>query len=227
MRTLSEERDIEAFMQSTARRQVGRRLALDVGAREGQSSKPYDRVGWLVISLDIAIEGLRVGVKEGNIRPRRAVVADGRRLPFRDAAFDLVSSRWFLHEFPDQPAFLGEMKRVVRDRGAVVAVDFAAPDHASQTFLNQYILPDEHVRTCDQFTEPWVGAGLGLERIEWHARRIQEHEAEVRDAACGADRRVSEEVRRELHITCDDEDVSLDIPIAFVVAHKEGSPEER
>src|SRR5512137_597702 len=103
-RRLSHEQDIVAFMQSIAGQQPGGRLALDVGARDGRSSQPYAQAGWLVISVDIAMEGLRLGVQEGRILPGRASVADGRRLPFPDGAFDLVSSRWFLHEFPDPVA---------------------------------------------------------------------------------------------------------------------------
>ena len=91
-RSLSREQDIVAFMQSVARRQPGGRLALDVGAREGKSSEPYAQTGWLVASLDIAMEGLRRGVSEGRIQPGRAVVADGRHLPFRDPGFARTAS---------------------------------------------------------------------------------------------------------------------------------------
>jgi len=101
----SDKQGLFAFMQSIARQQPGRRLALDVGACDGQSSLPYAQAGWKVISLDIVMLGLRLGLRAGRIQPGRAVVADGRHLPFCDATFDLVSSRWFLHEFPDQPAF--------------------------------------------------------------------------------------------------------------------------
>lgn len=218
-RTLSDEQDIVAFMQSIARRQSGRRLALDVGARDGQSSQPYAQVGWSVVSLDIVVQGLRSGLKGGRIQPGRAVVADGRHLPFRDRAFDLVSSRWFLHEFPDQLAFLREMQRVVRDSGVVVAVDFAAPSRASQAFLNRYVLPDEHARTCGEFAAPWADAGLAIDALEWHALRLEEN-GEIRQVACGPEGSVPKEVKRELHMTCDDKAVFLEIPIAFVVAKK-------
>lgn len=208
-----------AFMQSVPSKQPGRQRGLDVGACDGQSSEPYAQVGWLVISLDIRVQGLRLGLKNGRIQPGRAVAADGRRLPFCDAAFDLVSSRWFLHESPDQAAFLHEMKRVVRGGGVVVAVDFAAHGRAGQIFLNRYILPDEHVRTRDEFAALWIDAGLVPETVEWHTWQMKVQSDEIRKVACGPDGRASREMKDELHITCDDQGVSLDIPVAFVVAH--------
>jgi SAM-dependent methyltransferase len=223
-RTLSHEQDIVAFMQSTARQQPGGRLALDVGARDGRSSQPYAQSGWLVMSADIAMEGLRRGVKEGRIQPGRAVVADGRHLPFRDGAFDLISSRWFLHEFPDPVAFLREMKRVVKDSGVVVAVDLAAPSRSSQAFLNRYIMPEEHVRTCGEFAAPWAEAGLAIEATEWHLWRIKRDD-ETRKVVCGRHSHVGQKVRDELHLTCHDKHLFLRAPMAFVVAHRSESLE--
>ena len=218
-RGLSHEQDIVAFMQSIARQQPGGRLVLDVGAREGKSSEPYAQIGWLVASLDIAMGGLRRGASEGRIQPGRAVVADGRNLPFRDGAFDLVSSRWFLHEFPDPVAFLREMKRVVKDSGVVVAVDLAAPSRSSQAFLNRYIMPEEYVRTCGEFAEPWAEAGLAIETTEWHLWRMKRDD-ETRRAVCGQHSYVLQKVRDDLHIRCYDGHLFLRAPMAFVVAHK-------
>ena len=220
--SLSHAQDIVAFMQSAARQRPGGRQALDVGARDGSSSQPYTQAGWLVVSADIVMEGLRLGVKEGRIQPGRAVVADGRHLPFRDGAFDLVSSRWFLHEFPDPVAFLCEMKRVVKDSGVVVAVDLAAPSYSSQAFLNRYIMPEEHVRTCGEFAAPWAEAGLAIEAMEWHLWRIK-RDGETREAVCGRHSHVLRKLRDELHIRCYDKHLFLRAPMAFVVAHRGGS----
>ncbi len=216
---LSNEEDIVAFMQSMAKQRPDGRLTLDVGARDGRSSQPYAQAGRLVVSVDIAMEGLRLGMMEGRIQPGWAVVADGRHLPFRDAAFDLVSSRWFLHEFPDQVAFLREMKRVAEHSGVVVAIDFAAPSQDSQAFLNRYILREEHTRTCGEFAAPWAEAGLAIEATEWHLRRMEKND-EIRKAVCGPETNVAQEVKDELHLTCDDEHLLLVVPIAFVVAQR-------
>jgi SAM-dependent methyltransferase len=139
---------------------------------------------------------------------------------------DLVSSRWFLHEFPDQAASLREIKRVVKEGGVVVAVDFVAPSHASQSLLNRYILPEEHARTCDGFAAPWAETGLAIEAVGWHARRMEKN-ADVREAVCGPHTPVAQEVKNELHVTCNDEHLYLDVPIAIVVAHKTESFEAR
>mgnify|MGYP005852142447 CR=1 FL=1 len=217
--TRGDEQDIVAFMQSIAGQQPEGRVALDVGAGAGQSSQPYAQVGWSVISADVAMEALRSGLTDGRIQPGRAVFADGRRLPFRDAAFHLVSSRWFLHEFPDQVPFLREMRRVVHDDGVVVAVDFAAPSRASQEFLNRYVLADEYVRAWTELVVPWADAGMRVDRLERHHRRMEKDEA-IRAVACGSGTGALKEVKRELHITCDERQVFLRIPVAFLVARR-------
>jgi len=52
---------------------------------------------------------------------------DAGRLPFRDAAFDLVVARGVLHHLPDVAAALAEWRRVLAPGGAVVLVSEPTP----------------------------------------------------------------------------------------------------
>jgi SAM-dependent methyltransferase len=52
----------------------------------------------------------------------RTVRADGRELPFADGEFDLVVAAWMLYHVPDLERGIGELARVLRPGGRLVAV---------------------------------------------------------------------------------------------------------
>jgi len=55
------------------------------------------------------------------------VVADAASLPFEDASFDLVTSSFAVHHWPDPHAGLAEVMRVVKPGGKVIIWDIASP----------------------------------------------------------------------------------------------------
>ncbi len=55
-------------------------------------------------------------------------IADAEALPFDDATFDLVTCRIAPHHFPDQPAFISEVARVLRAGAIFALVDNVVPD---------------------------------------------------------------------------------------------------
>lgn len=57
------------------------------------------------------------------------IEADGLRLPFADAAFDLSSIGFGLRNMADRRAALAEMARVVRPGGRVGVLEFSQPTH--------------------------------------------------------------------------------------------------
>jgi ubiquinone/menaquinone biosynthesis C-methylase UbiE len=208
--------DIRAWMGHTAERLPSCRLVLDVGARDGASSQPYARAGRSVIALDIAAAGLKRGTEKGDIRPGHAVVADGRWLPFADGIFDLVSSRWFLHEFPEQVPFLAEMRRVVRAGGWVVGVDFLATSPSAQAFLNRYIFTDEYLRQRTQVLRPWAEAGLEVKETNWRALCLEEDAGELRELVADWSE-IPAAVKAELWLRRKGNSVLLNVPIVLVV----------
>ncbi|EFL36014.1 methyltransferase [Streptomyces viridochromogenes DSM 40736] len=85
------------------------------------------RGGMRVTGVDIA----RAMARQAAARlPGAVLLADSRRLPFRDDAFDVVSSVWLLHLAAgpaDVRAIVGECARVLRPGGVyVTTVDKAA-----------------------------------------------------------------------------------------------------
>ncbi|MGQ9475631.1 MAG: methyltransferase domain-containing protein [Actinomycetota bacterium] len=105
----------------------GRRV-LELGAGRCWFSAYLARQGAQVVAVDILedeVMGLGCGrffEEEQGIRLHR-VLCDMHRLPFRDGAFDAVTATATLHHSPDLPALLGEVRRVLRPGGLLLAAN--------------------------------------------------------------------------------------------------------
>ena len=98
---------------------------------------------------------------------RRAtlLVGDAAKLPFCDAAFQLVVTTNSLHYFPDADGALREMRRVLSSSGSLVITDWNR-DYAWMKLLNR-ILPythDAHVHTLssNELTQSLSNAGFSV-----------------------------------------------------------------
>jgi ubiquinone/menaquinone biosynthesis C-methylase UbiE len=92
-----------------------RRLA-DVGGGTGIIGRLV-RKDREVVVVDLTHAMLQLA---DNRLPGRAVRASAERLPFRDGAFDAVTSVWLLHLLPDSRPVVAEFARVLRPGGVVV-----------------------------------------------------------------------------------------------------------
>jgi SAM-dependent methyltransferase len=118
----------------------GKARVLDVGTGGGQipillaRARPRWQI-WTVDRSPVMLTAGRPTVTAEAARARRAArafflapaVADGRRLPFPDGAFDLVVSNSLLHHLPDPMAVLNEIARVARPGGRVLLRDLRRP----------------------------------------------------------------------------------------------------
>ena len=102
---------------------------LDVACGPGLVACAFARTAKYVTGIDLtpamldqgrelaAKEGLgNVGFEQGDVLP----------LPYADASFSIVVSRFAFHHFPDPAAVLAEMRRVCRPAGRVVVADLMA-----------------------------------------------------------------------------------------------------
>ena len=102
----------------------GSRL-LDVGAGSGWPGLYFAKeTGCDAVLVDLPFNELRAARKRA-VRDRvldrsRVAVADGSRLPFRDASFDAVSHTEVLCCLEDKRGVLGACRRVIRDDGRMV-----------------------------------------------------------------------------------------------------------
>ncbi|OIQ71259.1 putative methyltransferase YcgJ [mine drainage metagenome] len=105
--------------------------ALDLGCGAGHASFALARAGSQVTAYDLSPEMLDVVNREANarrlsgIRTRQGSVES---LPFANAAFDLVVTRFSAHHWLDVGVALREVRRVLRQQGTFVVIDVVAPE---------------------------------------------------------------------------------------------------
>jgi ubiquinone/menaquinone biosynthesis C-methylase UbiE len=89
-------------------------------------------------------------------------------LPWPDASFSIVASRFAFHHFLDPLAVLREMKRVAAPGGRVVVVDSTpAPDRADAFNRMERLRDPSHVRSLpvDEHRELYARVGLPVPRV--------------------------------------------------------------
>lgn len=149
-------------------------LVLDVGAGTGVLGDDAVGRGAGCVDADVAVGMLR----HERRRPRVGVGADGRRLPFRDGSFDVVTGNCSLSHVVDPDRMLIEAARVAKDGGALVFSAFPTTTRSHpawtevETVLGEfgYQRPqwyahlkaaiEPRVGTADELAHLAVGAGL-------------------------------------------------------------------
>ena len=105
---------------------------LDVCCGTGAQVLEYGRCGIIAIGIDINPRMLTVA-KKNEIKQKATNVnfqiADAIHLPFPDNYFDYASISLGLHDKkkPIQYQIISEMKRVVKQDGAIILIDFRVP----------------------------------------------------------------------------------------------------
>lgn len=153
-----------------------RPVVLDLGCGAGHASFAVASVAESVTAFDLSPEMLSVVAGAArdrgfeNISTRQGNVAS---LPFADASFCMVVTRFSAHHWQDVPAALREVKRVLKPRGMLVIIDITAPEAPlyDTTLQAVELLRDgSHVR--DYRPSEWLhmlgDAGFKAERVnDW------------------------------------------------------------
>ena len=101
--------------------------ALDVCAGTGDLALEFARASRLVVAGDFSAPMLAFAGRKSGGRPILLVAADALRLPFCDGSFDVAGVAFSLRNVESISALLGEMRRVVRAGGVVMALEFSRP----------------------------------------------------------------------------------------------------
>lgn len=220
-----------ADLGQAAERLRGCGSVLDVGCGAGHLSFAVaPGVGSIVASdlspqmlATVAAEAKRRGL--ANLDTRQA---SAESLPFADASFDAVCTRFSAHHWTDFGRGVAEMRRVLKPGGRLVVIDIVAPGAALlDTHLQaiELLRDPSHVRdrSVDEWAAQLVGAGfkiaghrtwpLRMEFDSWVARMNTppERAAVLRGLIQGA----PQEVKSHFNVGTD---ASFDIEAAFIEA---------
>ena len=117
---------------------TGGERALDVGTGTGALAFALAPLVREVVGVDVDAAMVERG-RESAPPNVELQVADGERLPFADASFDLGCTLRTLHHTPGAARAVSELARVVRPGGTVLVVDQLAPrDPTEAEELNRF-----------------------------------------------------------------------------------------
>ena len=134
--------------------------ALDLGCGGGHVSFALAPHAGEVVAYDLSEEMLAAVAAEtkarglANLVTRQGTV---EALPFEDASFDFVATRYSAHHWHDVPRALGEARRVLRPGGRALFMDVIAPEAPLlDTFLQtvEMLRDPSHVR--DYSVREWT-----------------------------------------------------------------------
>ncbi len=158
--------------------------AIDLGAGAGHATRALAPHVSRITAVDPIPEMLAVGARlaaEQGMTNIAYVEAAADALPFDDASLDVAISRFSVHHWPDPPAALWEIARVLRPGGRLVIVDLVAPETTQlDSFLNavEVLRDPTHGRSlrASDWRAALAHAGLagGIVR-EWRFRHDTEH----------------------------------------------------
>jgi ubiquinone/menaquinone biosynthesis C-methylase UbiE len=127
---------------------------LDVACGPGLLACAFARVVRHVTGLDLTpamLDRARALAAERGVTNVTWQRGEAVPLPYPDASFSIVSSRFAFHHLLDPRAALAEMRRVCRPGGRVVVVDSApAPDKADAFNRLEVLRDPSHVRAMPQ-----------------------------------------------------------------------------
>src|SRR5476649_3090517 len=138
-------------LRATAQR-LSHPCVLDLGCGAGHASFAVAPHAQSVTAFDLSAQMLDVvaqAARERGLHNLETRQGNAARLPFADASFDLVVTRFSAHHWLDVPAALREVKRVLKKGGVLVVIDITAPEsplHDTTLQAVELLRDGSHVR---------------------------------------------------------------------------------
>ena len=144
--------------------------ALDIATGAGHTALVFAPYVATLIASDLTPEMLAEVSKlaaERGLKNVSTQQADAENLPFADTTFDLVTCRIAPHHFPEIPAFVGEVARVLKPGGTFALVDNVTPDVESRPGFTKAELRDAGIvyNAFEKIRDP--SHGRALSTAEW------------------------------------------------------------
>lgn len=136
--------DLEQLADIAARQPRSR--VLDLGCGGGHAAFAVAAHAAQVVAYDLSGQMLAAVAAEAGRRGLGHLVTRqgaAESLPFEDAAFDLVCTRFSAHHWQDLPTALGELRRVLKPGGQAVLMDVISP---GEPLLDTYLQTVEMLR---------------------------------------------------------------------------------
>ncbi|MEY8843846.1 class I SAM-dependent methyltransferase [Bacillus safensis] len=139
------------WMKTTANAK-GHEHLLDIGCAAGHTVFSFSDVISKGIGIDVTQKMIEVAAALAEERQLNHITfeqAATEALPFSNESFDLVTCRFAAHHFPDLPAAMSEISRVLKKGGKFLLVDHYAPENTAQdSFINHLnrLRDPSHVR---------------------------------------------------------------------------------
>jgi ubiquinone/menaquinone biosynthesis C-methylase UbiE len=209
--------DLEALAERAA--QAAPSHALDLGTGGGHVAYVLARAAKVVTAVDLSANMLAAVAGEARRRGLaniETVEARAETLPFPDAHFDFLATRFSAHHWRDARAGLSEARRVLRAGAPAVFIDVVAPEApALDTFFQSIELLRDISHVRDYSRAEWRGmlarAGfeataekswrLRMDFVDWTARIGTP--AALAEAIRALQRQADEETRRFFAIESD------------------------
>ncbi|MCL6486765.1 class I SAM-dependent methyltransferase [Janthinobacterium lividum] len=148
------------LLQECARRhgKQGKPQVLDLGCGTGHASFAVAPVAASVVAYDLAqpmLDEVEHAKAQRGLHNISTQQGDVTRLPFADASFDMLVTRFCAHHWSDVAGALAEAWRVLRPNGTLLVIDSVAPKTAlyDNTLQAVGMLRDashvRHYRTCE------------------------------------------------------------------------------
>ena len=183
------------------------RRALDVAGGTGLLARAVAGELHSVVVLDLTPamldQGRAAAISEGaaNVLFLRG---DAKGLPFPEASFDIVMTRFSLHHIPDPHQVIAEMKRVVAPAGQVAVIDLVVSDSAAQAAEHnrlERLRDPSHVLCLDRsgLRSLLTSAGLNIVRSDTREQEVELDDwLALTETAAGPAQQIRHALEREL-----------------------------
>ena len=138
---------------------IARLEILEVGSGRSGGAKYIDEYlkPKQIVGLDIAHNAVRLSNKNHSSTSLQFIQGNAENLPFPNATFDVVINVESCHAYGSVPAFLKEVKRVLKPRGYFLCTDMRCPN-GMQTLRKNLLATGMHLSIQENITENVIRA---------------------------------------------------------------------